>query len=246
MRGPRDRYYLVTMISPLLGYNNNVRHKGRVFHIQTEDSGIKHPHVITHLFADGGRILKTIKTSYSEHLESERLSEIIRDLMKQQHKAMFVALRDGRFDTVAGLPSPEPAMGEGSPDDGGVGGEARSESIGLDDEREGASSAVARAVQRAEAPDLFASLSARAHPGIETSGRVASVVQGEVEQDVEPPPASSPDLPPRTASGRYAQTRPASIFSITSTSAGQVVREQSLDEVILGYLAEDIGDQEPS
>ena len=45
--------------SPLLGYNNNVRHKGRVFHIQTEDSGVNHPHIITHLFADGGRILKS-------------------------------------------------------------------------------------------------------------------------------------------------------------------------------------------
>ena len=44
-------------VSPQLGFNNNVRHKGRVFHIQTEDSGIKHPHIITHLFADGGRIL---------------------------------------------------------------------------------------------------------------------------------------------------------------------------------------------
>ena len=52
--------------SPLLGYNTNVRHKGRVFHIQTEDSGISKPHVITHLFADGGRILKTTRSSYAE------------------------------------------------------------------------------------------------------------------------------------------------------------------------------------
>ena len=48
--------------SPLLGYNNNVRHKNRVFHIQTEDSGVNHPHIITHLFMDGGRILKSVKT----------------------------------------------------------------------------------------------------------------------------------------------------------------------------------------
>ena len=47
--------------SPLLGYNNNVRHKNRVFHIQTEDSGVKHPHIITHLFMDGGRILKSVR-----------------------------------------------------------------------------------------------------------------------------------------------------------------------------------------
>ncbi len=84
--------------SPLLGFNNNVRHKGRVFHIQTEDSGIRHPHVITHLFADGGRILKTTKTSYAEHIGQERLSETVRAMMQEQHKAMFIALRDGQFD----------------------------------------------------------------------------------------------------------------------------------------------------
>jgi hypothetical protein len=84
--------------SPLLGFNNNVRHRGRVFHIQTEDSGIRHPHIITHLFADGGRILKTTKTSYVEHLGQERLSETVRAMMQDQHKAMFIALRDGQFD----------------------------------------------------------------------------------------------------------------------------------------------------
>ena len=84
--------------SPLLGYNNNVRHNGRVFHIQTEDSGVNHPHIITHLFMDGGRILKSIKRSYAEHVGAEGMSEIVRSLMKEQHKAMFISLRDGQFD----------------------------------------------------------------------------------------------------------------------------------------------------
>jgi hypothetical protein len=86
--------------SPLLGYNNNVRHKGKVFHIQTEDSGIKYGHIITHLFMDGGRILKSVKTSYSEYVENDRMGEIVREMMKQQHKAMFIALRDGKFDPL--------------------------------------------------------------------------------------------------------------------------------------------------
>jgi hypothetical protein len=87
-------------MSPLLGYNNNVRHKGRVFHIQTEDSGVKYGHIITHLFMDGGRILKSVKTSYSEYIGGERMQEIVREMMKQQHKAMFIALRDGKFDAT--------------------------------------------------------------------------------------------------------------------------------------------------
>src|SRR6476646_4934317 len=86
--------------SPLLGYNNNVRHRGRIFHIQTEDSGVNHPHIITHLFMDGGRILKSVKKSYAEHVGSDGMSETVRVLMKEQHKAMFVALRDGQFDAL--------------------------------------------------------------------------------------------------------------------------------------------------
>jgi hypothetical protein len=96
--------------SPLLGFNNNVRHKGRVFHIQTEDSGIRHPHIITHLFADGGRILKTTKTSYAEHVGENGLSETVRAMMKEQHKAMFIALRDGQLDhLLVDLPAGERA-----------------------------------------------------------------------------------------------------------------------------------------
>ena len=86
--------------SPLLGFNNNVRHKGRVFHIQTEDSGVRHPHIITHLFADGGRILKTTKTSYAEFIDAANMGEVVRQMMQDQHKAMFMALRDGQFDHI--------------------------------------------------------------------------------------------------------------------------------------------------
>jgi hypothetical protein len=86
--------------SPLLGYNNNVRHKNRVFHIQTEDSGVKHPHIITHLFMDGGRILKSIKRSYAEHVGADKMQDTVKQMMKDQHKAMFIALRDGQFDAV--------------------------------------------------------------------------------------------------------------------------------------------------
>jgi hypothetical protein len=102
--------------SPLLGFNNNVRHKGRVFHIQTEDSGIRHPHIITHLFADGGRILKTTKTSYAEHVGENGISETVRAMMKEQHKAMFIALRDGQLDhLLADLPLAERAQPQAAP-----------------------------------------------------------------------------------------------------------------------------------
>src|SRR6188508_120389 len=84
--------------SPLLGYNTNVRHKGKLYHIQTEDSGVNHPHIITHLFADGGRIIASKKTDYAQYLGSENLKDVVKKLMQEQHKAMFIALRDCVYD----------------------------------------------------------------------------------------------------------------------------------------------------
>ena len=85
---------------PLLGFNNNVRHRGRIFHIQTEDSGIKNPRIITHLFADGGRIIKTTRTEYTEHVSRPDMQPFVRGLMKEQHKGMFTALRMGDLDDL--------------------------------------------------------------------------------------------------------------------------------------------------
>ncbi len=101
--------------TPVLGFNNNVRHRGRIFHIQTEDSGVRFPRIVTHLFADGGRIIKTTKTDYSEHLTRDDLATVVRSLMKDQHKAMFVSLRAGEFDDLLERvigPLPEPPARE--------------------------------------------------------------------------------------------------------------------------------------
>lgn len=86
--------------SPLLGYNTNVKHAGHLFHIQTEDSGVDHPHIITHLFTSG-TILATKKASYGELVGAGDWEERVRQMMKDQHKAMFVDLRDGTHDAIA-------------------------------------------------------------------------------------------------------------------------------------------------
>lgn len=96
------------MPPPLTGYNNNVRHRGRIFHIQTEDSGLQYPRIMTHLFADGGRIVKSTRTDYAEHVGRDDMTDVVRSLMKEQHKAMFVALRCGELDALIGFDAGEP------------------------------------------------------------------------------------------------------------------------------------------
>lgn len=84
----------------VLGYNHNIMYKGEVFHVQTEDSGIATPHIITLLYK-GGVILCSRKTSYADILKIESLEEVVAELMKEQHKEMMRRLKAGDFDERA-------------------------------------------------------------------------------------------------------------------------------------------------
>jgi hypothetical protein len=81
------------------GFNHNIKHKGRVYHVQTEDSGVSNPHIITHLFV-GGNILASKKTSYADILNAENLAEVVRELMEEQHKEMLRNLINGVYDNI--------------------------------------------------------------------------------------------------------------------------------------------------
>lgn len=80
---------------PLLGYNHNVRHAGRLFHVQTEDSGPARPVITTHLFIEG-TILSSQRTPYS----LDEPESVTQKRMQEQHKAMLKKLRDGLFDNL--------------------------------------------------------------------------------------------------------------------------------------------------
>ena len=84
----------------VVGFNHNVRYKGEIFHIQTEDSGIKVPHIITLVYR-GGTIISSKKTSYADIIKIENLEQIVEELMKEQHKEMLRRLKSGEFDSRA-------------------------------------------------------------------------------------------------------------------------------------------------
>jgi hypothetical protein len=79
--------------SPILGYNHNVRYRGLVFHVQTEDSGVMSPHLFTHLFHEGV-IVSTRKLVY----DASASEDAIKSLMQAQHKAVLKDLKIHTFD----------------------------------------------------------------------------------------------------------------------------------------------------
>ena len=97
--------------SPLLGYNHNIRYSGRLFHVQTEDSGINNPHLFTHLF-HAGTILASKRTDYSASDDEGSVQKT----MQAQHKAMLKELRAGAFDVRIGQFFGEPVThGDAAP-----------------------------------------------------------------------------------------------------------------------------------
>ncbi len=247
---------------PQLGFNNNVKYAGRTFHIQTEDSGVNHPHITTHLFADGGRILKSHRTDYSELLGRDELAEVVRKRMKEQHKAMFLALRNGELDVLIDAAFAVVAQVQAAPPSGSAAppkvapppkvaapgalakgrsdrveaGSARAESSEVAEPGEGAS-APGAAVESPGVPD--AREPEPEDPNVKSSVRV-SIGQG-ASSPVSHPQPSWPSHP----SGRYHATRPAAIFNATGPSSlfgaePDPIDEQSLDDVILSYISEDL------
>lgn len=84
-------------LTMLPGYNHNINYKGVTFHIQTEDSGIENPHIITLLFIRGNIVARK-KTSYADIIKHENLQDVVRELMQEQHKQMLRELKNGIYD----------------------------------------------------------------------------------------------------------------------------------------------------
>jgi hypothetical protein len=204
-------------MAPLTGYNSNVRHRGRMFHIQTEDSGEACPRIVTHLFADGGRIVKSLRAEYAEHLAEQDWPALVRELMKQQHKALFVALRSGELDDSIGFDEDAPPPTEAKPS------------------------------LRSNEPLTLGAVSAPSLKPSLRSPSPAPQVKARSTPAVSPaePEATTPSAtPPSSGTRAYAAPRPCAIFSTGPASPSSSLfgtpglGESSLDAAILDYLAD--------
>ncbi len=100
----------------ITGYNTDVKHNNRVFHIQTEDKGDTSPYIESLVYV-GGQILATRKTSYADVVKDGRDDRAVQELMEQQHRTMIAAIQRGRFDGPNGsLKTPDAVPGA---EDGG-------------------------------------------------------------------------------------------------------------------------------
>ncbi len=81
----------------IVGFNHNISYRGTVFHVQTEDSGLKKPQLITLLY-HSGTIITSQKTLYADIIKVDNLDQVVEELAKDQHKGMLKRLTKGEFD----------------------------------------------------------------------------------------------------------------------------------------------------
>lgn len=94
------------------GVNENIRYKGRVFHVQTEERGKERPVLVCTLFYRG-MILCEERLEYQGIINSDCFQEQVNQLSKDIHKQMIENLKKGLYDEkIDAFP-----MSEGAPEE---------------------------------------------------------------------------------------------------------------------------------
>lgn len=95
----------------LPGLNTNIKYKGKIFHVQTEDMT---PLIFTQVFLSGA-ILASNKSSYKDKLEITDHASIVKTMMQQQHKDMIKKLIAGNLQVPAAEQTDEPKASADTP-----------------------------------------------------------------------------------------------------------------------------------
>jgi len=82
----------------ITGFNTDIKHGDRVFHVQTEDKGEDNPFVESLVYV-GGEIIASKKTPYGDSIRDGGGTAAVQQMMESQHRKMIAAVQRGRFDT---------------------------------------------------------------------------------------------------------------------------------------------------
>lgn len=81
----------------ITGYNTDVRHRGMVFHVQTEDKGVNNPSIETLVYV-GGQILHRRRSEYAKLLKEGGGREEILERLETQHRGLIDEIKTGKLD----------------------------------------------------------------------------------------------------------------------------------------------------
>lgn len=83
----------------ITGFNTDVEHEGVVYHVQTEDKGLKSPLILSLVYV-GGTILASKRTPYEDLIAAGFEEDKLADRLQRQHKLICAAIHAGRIEDL--------------------------------------------------------------------------------------------------------------------------------------------------
>jgi hypothetical protein len=83
----------------ITGFNTDVEHEGVVYHVQTEDKGLKSPLILSLVYV-GGTILASKRTPYDDLIASGFDENKLAERLQRQHKLICAAIHTGRIEDL--------------------------------------------------------------------------------------------------------------------------------------------------
>jgi hypothetical protein len=81
----------------ITGFNTDVKHGDTVYHVQTEDKGLKNPLILSLIYVKGA-ILDAFRIRYQDFLASDRFSEaLLQKILEFQHRQIVGAIKRGKY-----------------------------------------------------------------------------------------------------------------------------------------------------
>lgn len=103
----------------ITGYNTDVEHNGVVYHVQTEDKGLRTPLILSLVYT-GGAILASKRSAYDDLIASGFEEKVLVERLERQHKLICAAVHAGRIEELKRMGGRAPvangsAVGTSSP-----------------------------------------------------------------------------------------------------------------------------------
>ena len=83
----------------ITGFNTDVEHEGVVYHVQTEDKGVKTPLILSLVYV-GGTILASKRTRYDDLIASGFDEKTLAERLNRQHRLICAAIHTGRIEEL--------------------------------------------------------------------------------------------------------------------------------------------------
>lgn len=103
-----SRQYLFAK-TVITGFNTDIEFQGTIYHVQTEDKGVKTPLILS-LVYDRGTILASKRSAYNDLLMGEFDEKILAERLQKQHNLICAAIRTGRIEDLKRMAAKEIAL----------------------------------------------------------------------------------------------------------------------------------------